>query len=115
MQHENILTTVDPAAPYGTPGAYTQELSEEEVDQLIQRAIEKYGKKAQTQMLFEEMSELQNALCKLARHRDTVNHVCEEIADVVIMCLQVAQIHGLKCVEEWINYKLLRLKERLDE
>ena len=48
------------------------------------------------------MAELQNALCKLARGRGTAGDVCEEIADVMIMCLQMAQ------------YKIRRLKNRLE-
>lgn len=89
-------------------------VSEEEFDETILRAIKTYGKDSQTQKLFEEMAELQDALCKLARGRDTRAHVCEEIADVLIMCLQMAQIYGPKAVENWINIKINRLKNRLD-
>lgn len=88
-------------------------ISEKEFDEVIKLAIKTYGKEAQTQMLFEEMAELQNALCKLARNRGTADQVCEEIADVMIMCLQMAQIYGSKQVEQWANRKMLRLKERL--
>ena len=64
-------------------------------------------------MLFEEMAELQNALCKLARGRGTIGDVCEEIADVMIMCLQMAQIYGPKQVEQMANFKMRRLKNRI--
>ena len=64
-------------------------------------------------MLFEEMAELQNAICKLNRGRGTAGDVCEEIADVMIMCLQMAQIYGPKLVEGWAEYKIARLKARL--
>ena len=88
-------------------------LSDKEFEETIQLAIKTYGKEAQTQMLFEEMAELQNALCKLARGRGTAGDVCEEIADVMIMCFQMAQIYGVKLVEAWANYKIVRLKDRL--
>lgn len=88
-------------------------ISEKEFDEVIKLAITTYGKEAQTQMLFEEMSELQNAICKLNRGRGTNDQVCEEIADVMIMCLQMAQIYGSKRVEQWANRKMLRLKDRL--
>lgn len=88
-------------------------LSEKEFEETIRLAIKTYGKEAQTQMLFEEMAELQNAICKLNRGRGTVGDVCEEIADVMIMCLQMSYIYGSKRVEQWANRKMLRLKDRL--
>ena len=84
-------TTLEPATPYGKPVADSlTKMSEKEFDEIIRRAITTYGKDAQIQMLFEEMAELQNAICKLSRGRGTVNDVCEEIADVSIMCIQMA-------------------------
>lgn len=38
----------------------------------------------------------------------------EEIADVMIMCFQMAQIYGSKSVEQMANFKMHRLKERLN-
>lgn len=111
---ENVPHTYDPAPPYevcaktGLP-----KISEKEFDEVIKLAIKTYGKEAQTQMLFEEMAELQNAICKLNRGRGTAGDVCEEIADVMIMCLQMAQIYGPKAVEQMAQYKMHRLKDRL--
>lgn len=90
------------------------QMSDKEFEDTIRLAIKTYGKEAQTQMLFEEMAELQNALCKLARNRGTTDQVCEEIADVIIMCLQMAHIYGTKRVEQWANHKMIRLKDRLN-
>ncbi|WP_290456948.1 hypothetical protein [Muribaculum intestinale] len=90
------------------------QMSDKEFEDTIRLAIKTYGKEAQTQMLFEEMAELQNALCKLARNRGTADQVCEEIADVMIMCLQMAHIYGTKRVEQWANRKMIRLKDRLN-
>ena len=90
------------------------QMSDKEFEDTIRLAIKTYGKEAQTQMLFEEMAELQNALCKLARNRGTADQVCEEIADVMIMCLQMAHIYGTKRIEQWANHKMIRLKDRLN-
>lgn len=111
---ENVPHTYDPAPPYEvvtTPDL--PKISEKEFDEVIKLAIKTYGKEAQTQMLFEEMAELQNATCKLNRGRGTAGDVCEEIADVMIMCLQMARIYGEKQVDQMMDYKLRRLKNRL--
>lgn len=115
MDDTNTPHTYDPATPYGEPVADSfPEMSKNEFDEIIRSAIATYGKEAQTQMLFEEMAELQNAICKLNRGRGTVGDVCEEIADVMIMCLQMAQIYGPELVEGWAEYKIARLKDRLN-
>lgn len=105
-----MTATLDPATPYGK---LRPTMSDQEFDETIRLAIATYGNETQTQMLFEEMAELQNALCKLARGRNTADQVCEEIADVMIMCIQMARIYGHKRVEHWVNFKMLRLKDRL--
>ena len=94
--------------------AILPKISQKEFDDIIRRAIETYGKEAQTQMLFEEMAELQNAICKLSRGRGSVSDVCEEIADVMIMCVQMAQIYGPTTVEQLADFKMRRLRERLN-
>lgn len=88
-------------------------LSDKEFEDTIQLAVSTFGKESRTQLLFEEMSELQEAICKFNRGRDTADHVCEEIADVMIMCLQMAHIFGEKEVEKWANAKMLRLYNNL--
>lgn len=90
-----------------------KQLSDSEFDAIITDAIETFGKESQTAMLFEEMAELQQAICKHARGRDTIDHVCEEIADVVIMCIQMAKIYGNNMVTNIGNEKMLRLQQRL--
>ena len=110
----NNTTTLDPATPYGKPVCTeVPKMNDKEFDEIIQLAIQTYGKEAQTQMLFEEMAELQNALCKLSRGRATVGDVCEEIADVMIMCFQMAQIYGVTRVEQLATFKMRRLADRL--
>ncbi len=111
----NLPHIYDPAPPYGDcVQTVLPKMSDKEFDEIIQRAIDTYGKEAQIQMLFEEMAELQNAICKLSRGRGTAGDVCEEIADVMIMCFQMAQIFGTKAVEQAANFKMIRLKDRLN-
>ena len=110
----NNTTTLDPATPYGKPVCTeVPKMNDKEFDEIIQLAIQTYGKEAQTRMLFEEMAELQNAICKLSRGRATVGDVCEEIADVMIMCFQMAQIYGVTRVEQLATFKMRRLADRL--
>lgn len=111
---ESSTQTNDPAVPYGKPvSSSLPKISDKAFDEIIKLAISTYGKDAQTMMLFEEMSELQNALCKLSRGRATTGDVCEEIADVMIMCFQMAQIYGVARVEQLATFKIRRLADRL--
>lgn len=113
MENDNP-TTLDPEVPYGKPVSLSlPEMSDKEFDQIIKLAISTYGKESRTMMLFEEMSELQNAICKLSRGRATLTDVCEEIADVMIMCFQMAQIFGVASVEQLATFKMRRLADRL--
>lgn len=100
---------MEPEVTYGKK----TKLTEQETDNTLRLAICTYGKGMQIQMLFEEMSELQNAICKCNRGRDTVDHICEEIADVMIMCMQMAIIYGQQSVEKWADIKMLRLAAHL--
>ena len=77
-------------------------------------ALEKYGFEHQLTLLFEEMSELQNALCKERRGRDSREHIAEEIADVEIMLEQMKLHYAIhEEVGRKRREKLLRLVERM--
>lgn len=95
--------------------------SDEKVEILI-KAIEKYGDKAQILQSIEEMSELTKELLKnVNRNSENVNEIIEEMADVQIMIIQLIMIYSEKDSEMknkfWgaIDYKILRLKERLEK
>ena len=67
-------------------------------------------------MLFEEMAELQNAVCKQMRGRVTNIDIAEEVADVEIMLEQMKLIFSIENdVEEWKCCKIRRLAKRLEE
>ena len=56
---------------------------------LLTQAIERFGQEAQERMMFEEMSELQKAICKLSRGKGSIDDIAQEIADVEIMLEQM--------------------------
>lgn len=81
---------------------------------ILKKAIDTYGKEAQTLMFFEEVAELQKELCKNARGKQNTREIAEEIADVEIMLEQVKMIYKVQCAAEaWKKEKLDRLAGRL--
>lgn len=87
----------------------------DQMAEICQAAIEKYGKEAQTWMAIEEMAELNDAIAKYRRGRVRDDEVCEEIADVIIMCLQLAEIHGVEKTKDYLEAKLERLYNKLNK
>ena len=81
-------------------------------------ALSHYGAQAQITMVFEEMAELQDVLCKFLRGRvdgDTLANIAEEIADVGIMLDQMAiEFEVEDAVAEQRAYKIRRLRSRLE-
>lgn len=77
-------------------------------------ALSKWGADAQTVMVFEEMAELQKALCKHERGVDNRDDIAEEIADVRIMLDQMELLHdcGGLCVR-YREEKMDRLRRRV--
>lgn len=83
---------------------------------LLTQAIERFGQDAQERMMFEEMSELQKAMCKLSRGKGCIDDIAQEIADVEIMLEQMKIIY--QCEEStalWKHEKLERLRSLLNE
>lgn len=85
----------------------------QEINKTLTDAIEIYGKDNQIWMAIEEMSELSNALAKYRRGRVTREDVCEEIADVAIMMIQLSKIFGPDNISDYLESKLDRLDKRL--
>lgn len=94
------------------PRPYARQKLEQAV---FRQALEKFGWEHQLRMLFEEMSELQNALCKEARGRDTPVHIAEEVADVEIMLEQVKLHFGVGGEARRVRgEKVDRLREKVE-
>ena len=78
---------------------------------ICKKAINSYGNASQKIKAIEEMGELIQAISKSLL--DNENNVEEEIADVEIMLTQLKIMYNLSDIENWRNYKLNRLKERV--
>ena len=80
---------------------------------IYEKALVKYGIENQLWMVTEECGELLNAIGKMRRERVTREEVITELADVTIMCEQIAQYLGYDDYTKEMERKLERLKERL--
>lgn len=83
--------------------------------QIYANAIIAFGIEGQINMLYEEVGELLSALNKYKRGRVQAEEVITEIADVEIMCGQMAMIFGLEEVAAEKKRKLIRLQQRIDK
>ena len=83
--------------------------------QIYANAIMAFGVEGQIDMLHEEVGELLSALNKYKRGRASVEEVVTEIADVQIMCGQMAFLFGPEAVAAEKERKLIRLQQRIDE
>lgn len=86
-------------------------------DELMQRAIDRWGKEAQLLMVLEEMSELQKEILKnINRGKDNVDSIIDETADVEIMLHQLKYIYNIsEAVKQRIPIKLKKVEKRLEE
>ena len=85
--------------------------------EVLKQAIETYGKENQSMMVLEEMAELQKEVCKSLRGNNNHDEIVEEIADVLIMLEQLKIMHDVQYKElsDMFNFKINRLKERLEQ
>jgi len=84
-------------------------------ENILNKAIEVYGEDAQIDQMIEEAAELIVALQHYKRGRITKDQVCEEVADVKIMSVQMEKIFGKLEVRKQEILKIKRLEERLIE
>lgn len=85
-------------------------------EEIIEKAIEKYGNVNQCIVAIEEMSELQKEITKTLRGENVRDNLIEEIADVEIMIMQLVRIFNIsiKEVNKQRKAKLKRLEKRLE-
>lgn len=83
----------------------------EERIKLYLKAIRLWGVEAQRNMVFEEIGELNTVLARDLRGRATKEDILSELADVTIMCEQMAVILGYDDYEKMLDYKLERLRD----
>lgn len=89
-----------------------------EEKKIFQDALRVFGGRNQITVALEEMSELQKEFCKYLRNDSSfsTDNIAEEMADVEIMLEQMKMI--FRCddaVEEQRQYKVQRLRERIDK
>jgi len=84
-------------------------------DELMQKAIQKWGIDLQIDLAQEECAELIEAIAHWRRGRDDCNtKLIEEIADVKIMIRQLELVFGVDAVEDVVQYKMQRLASRIE-
>ena len=88
-------------------------------DSILENAIERWGIDAQCEMIIEECLELALALQKMKRLRGDKDkkyaNTIDEIADVKIMIRQAERIFDSELINQRVDFKMNRLKERLDD
>ena len=84
---------------------------------VLEKAIEKWGKEAQTVVAMEECAELIKECSKMLRGQGNIDHLIEEIADVLICLDELEVMYNIdnRDVLTEIVYKLERLEKRLEE
>jgi len=108
--------------------------NEKKQDEVLSKAIEKWGAMPQIKMYYEESSELTQALCKIDRlngisgnkiiepNKDTnikyslaYHALCGEIADVEIILAQLRKMVNSETVDLIKERKIDRLERRLEK
>ena len=73
-----------------------------------------YGKKSQMLISIEEMSELTKEICKNKDGQNNVEHIAEEIADVLITIDQMIIYHDIyDLVAQYRTEKIERLRHKV--
>ena len=78
--------------------------------EICKKAVDHFGFANQADLAQEECAELIVAINHCMRGRATVPEVCEEIADVEIMCMQLRVMYGDDIVDRSKKAKLERLE-----
>ena len=81
---------------------------------LMKKATEKWGVETQFNMLVGEIGELLELYGKSVQNRDRTENWVEEVADVLIMCTQIAQVIGIEKVNEMIEKKVQKFQNKLE-
>lgn len=86
-------------------------------EEILQDAINTYGRNSQINIAMEELAELIQALSKFNRDTsdwNTVDNISEEMADVIIMLSQLEIIFdNSEDIDTYIDNKLKRLYNRI--
>lgn len=83
---------------------------------ILKRCIDMWGEESQIHMTIEEASELIQVLSRIRFRpkRAPVEEIVSEIADVLLMCHQLAYIYGEELVQDKIYEKQQRVAKKLE-
>lgn len=91
-------------------------------ESVITKSIKHYGAEIQSTVCMEECAELIQAVSKLKREYDDIpadglNHLSEEIADVLICIEMLKQIYNIPdySIGNWIERKQKRMINRMEK
>ena len=84
---------------------------------VLKRALATWGEKPQMLMVIEEMAELTKEILKnICRHKDNIDQIIEETADVEIMLAQLKENYQIfDRVETYKTEKIKLIAKRLDD
>lgn len=87
------------------------------INPVLRRALATWGEQAQMMMVVEEMSELTKEILKnVCRHKDNLDAIIEETADVEIMLAQLKENYRIADrVEAYKENKIKLIERRLNE
>ena len=93
---------------------YNLYLREKEIEEILKKAINSYGEKAQIIKTIEELNELSVELAKFLNGEEKINLIAEEAADVYIMLAQLRIMLDINTQTDYYKeFKIKRLEERL--
>ena len=99
--------------PHAAARHNARPMKPKEVSLICQRALDTFGTIPQIDQTIEEIAELTVALNHNKRGRAKGGEVITEIADVLIMCLQMMLLFGEREVKAEMDRKLERLEDML--
>lgn len=81
-----------------------------DITEFALQKIEQNGLEKQTMKAAEELGELQQECFKALTDRRDDDHIAEEIADVLIMLVQLRLMYGISIpdIDGWVYYKIKR-------
>lgn len=84
---------------------------------VLKRALETWGEQPQMMMVVEEMSELMKEILKnVCRHKNNIEQIIEETADVEIMLEQLKENYQIaEKVDAYKAEKIKLIEQRLDD
>ena len=87
------------------------------INPVLKRALETWGEQPQMMMVVEEMSELMKEILKnVCRHKDNIDQIIEETADVEIMLEQLKENYRIaEKVETYKQEKIKLIEQRLND